>query len=69
MNLQIKHERIAHGWTQQSVANKLGVSKQTIHDIETGRRRPSYELLLAIEDLFQKTHRQLMYECKEEKPV
>lgn len=64
MYLKIRQERLAKKWTQQFVADAIGVSKQTIHDIETGRRKPSYDVLVKLEDLFGVEHRYLMQEVK-----
>jgi DNA-binding helix-turn-helix protein len=59
MYLNIRQERKKHNWTQEYVANKVGVTKTAIHDIETGQRKPSYNVLVKLEDLFHKNHRQL----------
>lgn len=47
-----KSLRIASGFTQQEIADKLGVSRSTIGMYETGAREPDYALLEAIADLF-----------------
>ena len=57
--LSIRQERIKKGWTQAYVGQQVGVSKQSIHDIETGRQKPSYDVLLKLENLFGKSHRDL----------
>lgn len=59
MLLRIRQERDKKGWTLKYVADCIGISVPTIHDIETGRRRPSYDVLVKLEDLFKLTHRQL----------
>lgn len=58
--MSLKSERQTKGWTMQYVAKKIGISKQAIYDIEVGRRKPSYKVLVALEDLFQKNHRDLI---------
>lgn len=65
MYLELRRERVTRGWTLQFVAEAVGVSKQTIHDIETGRRKPSYDVLVELENLFEKGHRYLMKEAGE----
>ena len=55
----LKRERVKRGWTQGHVAKACGVSTQTVYDWESGRRKPSYEVLVKLEDLFQKSHREL----------
>lgn len=44
--------RAAHKWSQADVANELGVSRQTINAIETGRYDPSLPLAFRIAKLF-----------------
>ena len=46
---QLRAER---GWTQVELAARLGVSRQTIIAIETGRYDPSLPLAFAIGRLF-----------------
>ena len=60
MYLAMRDERIDRRWTQTFVAEKLGVSKQLIQNIETNRRKPSYHVLVKLEDLFGMTHRELL---------
>ncbi len=57
---RMRKERIANGWTQEYVAECVGITKSAVCDIESGRRNPSYEVLLKLEDLFGKSHRDLM---------
>lgn len=52
MILVLKEERIKKKWTQEYVAQKTGVSKSTIQMMETGKRKPSYDVLLKLLDLF-----------------
>ena len=59
MYLTMKQERINKGWSQQYVAKQIGVSKQMVHDLENGRRKPSYAVLVKIENLFGISHRSL----------
>lgn len=48
----LKYLRNRAGYTQQELADKIGVSKQVICMYEKGRRRPSYEVEEAIADVF-----------------
>lgn len=59
MKLMLKQERIKQRWSQDYVAKQIGVTPETIHYIETARRKPSYEVLVKLEDLFHKSHREL----------
>lgn len=52
MKLVLRQERIKRGWTQDYVAKKCGVSCQTVCDWENCRRKPSYDVLVKLLDLF-----------------
>lgn len=60
MNNKLEEYRIKKSWTQQEMADKVGVSRQTIISLEKGHYNPSillaYRLArlfkLRIEDLF-----------------
>jgi putative transcriptional regulator len=45
--------RIKRGWNQSELAAALGVSRQTVNAIETGRYDPSLPLAFAIAKLFK----------------
>gem|GEM_PF-987911 len=45
-------ERTKHGFTQEQIAHKLGLSKQGYNRIELGRRGASTEIWDALEDMF-----------------
>ena len=51
----IRELRDAHGWSQAELAHRLGVSRQTINAIETGRYDPSLPLAFRIARLFHKS--------------
>lgn len=59
MYLHIRTLRLANNWTMEFVANEIGISKQMMCDIESNRRKPSYKVLVKLEDLYQKGHREL----------
>lgn len=46
--------REACGWTKVELADRLNVSRQSIHAIESGKYDPSLPLALAIGKLFGK---------------
>ena len=54
MILKIRQERLMKKWTQSYVAEKIGLTKTAIHDIETGKQRPSFEVLVKLLVLFNK---------------
>lgn len=60
----LRDERKRRGWSMMYVGNMIGISKQYICDIEMGRRQPSYKVLIALENLFQKSHRELIPQIK-----
>ncbi len=46
--------RAEKGWTQQEVANRLGISRQTVHSVENNKFVPSVLLAFRIARLFGK---------------
>lgn len=53
MKNTIKIERIKNGFTQQDLADKISVSRQTIIAIESGKFNPSTKLSLKIADVLK----------------
>jgi len=41
----LKRRRLERGWTQQALADRAGVARNTIARLETGNRRPSFQML------------------------
>lgn len=62
MKNRLKVLRAERDWSQQDLADHLGVSRQSVNAIETGKYDPSLPLAfkiaevfsLAIEDIFQR---------------
>jgi putative transcriptional regulator len=54
MQNEVRRLREASGLSQGELATKLGVSRQTVNSIETGRYLPSLPLAIAIGRFFQK---------------
>lgn len=52
MNTVLRRERERRKWTQEFVAKKLGLTPESVSMIETGRRKPSYDVLVSLLDLF-----------------
>ena len=48
----LKQERKTRGWSQQHVAEKIGITQSALQKIETGKRKPSYDVLVKLLDLF-----------------
>jgi len=61
MTNHVRELRSGRGWSQGALAEQLGVSRQTVNAIETGKYDPSLPLAfkiaalfdLAIEDVFE----------------
>ena len=53
MNNTIRVERAKMDISQQDLAEKVEVSRQTIHSIERGKKKPSVELALKIARTFK----------------
>ena len=53
MNNRLKVLRAERGWSQQDLAERLAVSRQTVNAIETGKYDPSLPLAFRIADLFE----------------
>ena len=47
-NLKLKSARAALDWSQQELADKVGVSRQTINAIEKGDYNPTIQLCKSI---------------------
>ena len=52
MRNRLKELRAEHGWSQQALADRLDVSRQTINALETGKYDPSLPLAFRIGRLF-----------------
>ena len=53
MNNHLKTLRAARSWSQADLAERLGVSRQTVNALETGRYDPSLPLAFKIGRLFE----------------
>lgn len=63
----IKALRSEHGWSQASLADQLGVSRQSVNAIETGKYDPSLPLAFAIARLFDRSIEEIFDDKSEEK--
>lgn len=54
MKNHLKSLRTAQAWSQGDLADQLGVSRQSINAIETGKFDPSLPLAFRIARLFEK---------------
>lgn len=57
---KLKKEREKRGWSQEVLANKLHVSRQSVSKWETGKNYPSIEIIISMSDLFEITTDELL---------
>ena len=53
MKNNLKVLRAMRDWSQQDLADRLGVSRQSVNPIEKGRYDPSLPLAFTIADVFE----------------
>ena len=53
MKNRLRVLRAEREWSQQDLAERLGVSRQSVNAIETGKYDPSLPLAFRIADLFE----------------
>ena len=53
MRNDLRERRADRNWSQGDLAERLGVSRQTVNAIETGKYDPSLELAFRIAKLFR----------------
>ncbi len=53
MKSKLRELRAAKEWSQSDLADKLGVSRQTVNAIETGKYDPSLPLAFKVARLFK----------------
>lgn len=52
MITELRWERQKRGWTQEQVATQIGTTLSTVQKIECGIRKPSFDVLVKLLDLF-----------------
>ena len=55
MNNRLRELRAAQRWSQAELADRCGVSRQTINAVETGRYDPSLPLAFTFAEVFGQT--------------
>lgn len=55
MKNSVKQHRLGRGWSQEDLASRLSVSRQTVISIEKGKFDPSLPLAFQIATLFEVT--------------
>jgi len=61
MNNRVRELRGTRGWSQGDLAERLGVSRQTVNAIETGKYDPSLPLAFSIAALFTLTIEEIFH--------
>ena len=52
MRNHVRDLRLERSWSQASLAERLGVSRQTVHAVESGRSDPGLALTFSLARLF-----------------
>ncbi len=55
MKNRMKVLRAERDWSQEELANRLGVSRQAVNAIERGKHAPSLNLAFSIAKVFEQT--------------
>lgn len=66
MNNRLKVLRAERDWSQADLADRLGVSRQTINAIEKGKYDPSLALAFKIALLFRQPIEEIFFPSEEE---
>jgi putative transcriptional regulator len=66
MRNRIRVLRAEREWSQAEVADRLGIARQTINALETGKYAPSLPLAFKISKLFEKPVEEIFDPASEE---
>jgi putative transcriptional regulator len=61
MKNRLKVLRAEYEWSQEELANRLGVSRQAVNALERGKHDPSLQLAFAISTLFKQTIEEIFF--------
>ena len=61
MKLMIKDERERRGWSQAQTAKAVGITKAAYRNIEAGIRKPSYDVLIKLLNLFDYSDPRILF--------
>ena len=68
MKNELRTLREGQGWSQGALADLLGVSRQTVNAVETGKYDPSLPLAFRISRLFEKPIERIFWPSDEDLP-
>lgn len=57
--LGLERERKRRGLSRREAGMSIGVTEEAIRLMEIGKRKPSYDTLVKLEQLFELSHREL----------
>lgn len=61
MKNRLKVLRAEQDWSQEELANRLGVSRQAVNALERGKHDPSLQLAFNIAKLFQQSIEEIFF--------
>lgn len=61
MATRLEQERIKRGITREQLAKKIGITSEAIRLLEVGKRKPSYDVLVKLLDLFGYSDPRLLF--------
>ena len=63
MNNRLRVLRAEHGWSQAELGGRLGVSRQAVNAIETGKYDPSLPLAFKLARLFDLSIEEIFHDA------
>lgn len=66
MNMKLKLARVAKNYSQEELADRVGVTRQTIGLIEKGKYNPTLNLCVKIAKTLDRTLDELFWEVEDE---
>jgi putative transcriptional regulator len=61
MKNRLKVLRAERDWSQEELANRLGVSRQAVNALELGKHDPSLQLAFTISNLFDQAIEEIFF--------
>jgi putative transcriptional regulator len=61
MKNRLKVLRAERDWSQEELANRVGVSRQAVNALERGKHDPSLQLAFAISKVFQQAIEEIFF--------
>lgn len=57
----LRQERVTRDWSQEYVANQVGITPEAVSMLENGQRYPSFKVLVKLLDLFGYSDPRLLF--------